>query len=38
MSNINQPIVTGENIRRLRVLKGLKQLDAGKKLGIGQQA
>ena len=38
MSNNNLPLVTGDNIRRLRVLKGLKQLDAGKKLGIGQQA
>ena len=38
MFNNNLPLVTGDNIRRLRVLKGLKQLDAGKKLGIGQQA
>jgi len=31
MSNNNLPLVTGDNIRRLRILKGLKQFDAGKK-------
>ena len=30
-------IVTVDNIRRLRILKGFKQIEAGKKLGIGQQ-
>jgi len=38
MSNNNLPLVTGDNIRRLRILKGLKKFDAGKKLGICQQA
>ena len=31
-------IVTVDNIRRLRILKGFKQIEAGKKLGIGEQA
>ncbi len=38
MPNNNLPFATGDNIRRLRILKGFKQFEAGKKLGIGQQA
>ncbi len=38
MPNNSLPLVTGDDIRRLRNMKGLKQNDAGKKLGIGQQA
>lgn len=38
MLNNALPFVTGDTIRRLRILKGFKQFDAGNKLGIGQQA
>ena len=34
----NAPFATGDNIRRLRILKDYKQSTAGRKLGIGQQA
>ena len=38
MLNNPLPFTTGDTIRRLRILKGFKQIEAGKKLGIGQQA
>ncbi len=37
MSTNNHPLITGEVIQ-LRVLKGIKQITAAKKLGITQQA
>ena len=38
MSQKNVPFTTGEIIRRLRVLKGIKQTDAATRLGMSQQA
>ena len=38
MTSKNLPFTTGEIIRRLRLLKGIKQTDAAKRLGMSQQA
>lgn len=38
MQNSTLPIVTGDTIRRLRKIKGIKQADAAKKMGFTQQA
>jgi transcriptional regulator with XRE-family HTH domain len=38
MNTKNFPLVSGETIRRLRQLKGIKQAVAAKRLGITQQA
>jgi transcriptional regulator with XRE-family HTH domain len=38
MNTKNLPLVSGETIRRLRQLKGIKQAVAAKRLGITQQA
>ena len=37
MTTNTPPFAAGENIRSLRLLKGIKQMDAAKKLGITQQ-
>jgi len=38
MTSKNLPFTTGEIIRRLRLLKGIKQTDAATRLGMSQQA
>ena len=38
MTTNNPPSVSGQTIRMLRILKGMKQTEASKKLGISQQA
>ena len=38
MISKNLPFTTGEIIRRLRLLKGIKQTDAAMRLGMTQQA
>lgn len=38
MTTNNPTSVSGETIRMLRTLKGMKQTEAAKKLGISQQA
>ena len=37
MTTYTPPFAAGENIKSLRLLKGIKQMDAAKKLGITQQ-